>query len=62
MIVTKIEPTSGPVAGGTVITFTGTNLGIGNRIIDNVVFAAFGKTKEDNTSSMDCKDAQVVPK
>jgi len=38
MSVTSMEPTHGVKFGGTMITFTGENLGIGNRVVENVTF------------------------
>ncbi|XP_052781258.1 plexin-B-like isoform X2 [Mya arenaria] len=49
--ITSIEPTSGPKAGGTMITLKGDNLGIGNRIISEVRF---------NDKSL-CKSPKIYP-
>ncbi|XP_052781261.1 plexin-B-like isoform X2 [Mya arenaria] len=49
--ITSMEPTSGPKAGGTMITLRGENLGVGNRIISSVVF--------DNGAK--CEHPEVYP-
>jgi len=55
MSVTAMEPTRGPALGGTLITFSGENLGIGNRIVERVVFYS------SDISVWNCIDPTIQP-
>jgi len=56
MSVTSLEPTQGPALGGTLITFTGENLGIGNRIVERVILYP------TETSPLNCINPTIQPK
>jgi len=55
MSVASMEPTRGPALGGTLITFTGENLGIGNRIVERVMF------NSSDTGPWNCINPTVQP-
>ncbi|WAR26178.1 PLXB1-like protein [Mya arenaria] len=53
--VQSMEPKKGPAIGGTVISLFGKNLGIGNRVVQNVKFLS----REDVLPTSTCKHSKV---